>query len=511
VNIPYVPQASADTVPFPGGSGVDGTAALQIVGQFIDLNVGIGKGKVIILGMAGAEAVAVQQMIDYLALKVAILAEKYGLTLPAASSVAALGGLAGFAFVTTDWEAVYMSIFDPVAFEKYKIEMDSWFYNYTVNYSQFYANAAVWIAEFAGVGGVIYENSAREFYANVTKEGWQIIKDGFSGLLGGNTAPGVQEIPAVGWQQVFNMYGATIVSSNNDNTVYAMPVGTSVEGYDLTRLARDEYLRVRVESYIGEGNSAGLHRVDHSYPGNPQIGVGSGPGPLYVHILKEAKISGVFDYDLEIHQTGLQVLGVTKAEWLGIPAMSYINNMDAIQEQIDRIENKLDNLIFEFPHIENPTGDIHIDFAKEIELLQDWKPTPVPGNNPSDCPYCKINPGTCPVHNPIVALQPCPVCKADPCKCPPPPPNIDDLKLPDITYKFPFSVPFTIIACIELLNTKAEAPIFEIPFYIKMIDFNHTIVIDLSEFETVLEIIRWFFTLMFIIGLAFVTRGLIKG
>lgn len=91
------------------------------------------------------------------------------------------------------------------------------------------------------------------------------------------------------------------------------------------------------------------------------------------------------------------------------------------------------------------------------------------------------------------------------------PDDIAGLDVPDVTRKFPFCVPFDLIACLTVLNAKSETPRFTIPFVIPMINFQQDIVIDLSEFETLAAIIRWFETLAFIFGLAMITRNIIRG
>ena len=89
--------------------------------------------------------------------------------------------------------------------------------------------------------------------------------------------------------------------------------------------------------------------------------------------------------------------------------------------------------------------------------------------------------------------------------------DFDDYKMPDVTKKFPFSVPFALIACFTVLNARAEAPVFEIPFIIPMLNFEYTMTIDLSLYEEQMAMARWFFILLFIIGLIVLTRGIIRG
>lgn len=75
---------------------------------------------------------------------------------------------------------------------------------------------------------------------------------------------------------------------------------------------------------------------------------------------------------------------------------------------------------------------------------------------------------------------------------------------------FPFCIPFDIYHFFEALAATPETPHFEIPFNIPGI-INYTFVIDLSDFNGVAAILRTLETLGFCVGLAFVTRKLIRG
>jgi hypothetical protein len=82
---------------------------------------------------------------------------------------------------------------------------------------------------------------------------------------------------------------------------------------------------------------------------------------------------------------------------------------------------------------------------------------------------------------------------------------------PGIIDKFPFSIPFTIIAIFSVLVAEPQTPVFIIPFVIPMIGIHEEITIDLSMFDPVMEILHWFLILLFMFGLALVTRPIIKG
>lgn len=79
-----------------------------------------------------------------------------------------------------------------------------------------------------------------------------------------------------------------------------------------------------------------------------------------------------------------------------------------------------------------------------------------------------------------------------------------------ITTKFPFSLPFDIYNIFNIFSASSEAPKFTIPFDLSSIGGEkYDIVIDLSEFDWIASIVRWFLYAVFIVGLILVTNNLI--
>lgn len=85
-------------------------------------------------------------------------------------------------------------------------------------------------------------------------------------------------------------------------------------------------------------------------------------------------------------------------------------------------------------------------------------------------------------------------------------PKIDDLKIPNtITTKFPFSIPWDIQRCVNVLVATPTPPVFVLPF--KIGDYvDEEITIDLTQFETVATITRFFTMIIFTFGLVMGTR-----
>lgn len=79
---------------------------------------------------------------------------------------------------------------------------------------------------------------------------------------------------------------------------------------------------------------------------------------------------------------------------------------------------------------------------------------------------------------------------------------------------FPFCLPFDLIDFIKVLDAPAEAPKFTIPFKYPTRSGTATydIVIDLSSFNSVAELLRDMECLAFIVGLIMITRSrMIRG
>lgn len=82
----------------------------------------------------------------------------------------------------------------------------------------------------------------------------------------------------------------------------------------------------------------------------------------------------------------------------------------------------------------------------------------------------------------------------------------------EITEKFPFCVPFDIIRAFRLFDSaERNAPHFEVPIKAERYGIDEKIVIDLSDFNSVAALLRNMELILFIIGLAYVSRDLIKG
>ena len=98
--------------------------------------------------------------------------------------------------------------------------------------------------------------------------------------------------------------------------------------------------------------------------------------------------------------------------------------------------------------------------------------------------------------------------------------GIDDYKT-DLRLVFPFCIPFDLIHLLNVFDAEPEAPVFEFPLDIelnnpfsggKVVDYHYVFTLDMSDYESVVEILRIFQVIFFIIALMMITRQqMIKG
>lgn len=77
--------------------------------------------------------------------------------------------------------------------------------------------------------------------------------------------------------------------------------------------------------------------------------------------------------------------------------------------------------------------------------------------------------------------------------------------------KFPFCIPFDLVNAVNQLNAPPEAPVFKVDFKGTIMESAGSIEIDMSNFEQLAKILRFFEFFGFVAGLIVVTRNLIRG
>lgn len=90
-------------------------------------------------------------------------------------------------------------------------------------------------------------------------------------------------------------------------------------------------------------------------------------------------------------------------------------------------------------------------------------------------------------------------------------PSIPSLSLPEILFKekFPFCLPWDVYNVFANLVAEPEAPVFSIPFKFERLGIDYEFTIDLSEFEDIAKISRFFSSIAFVIFLILASRKLI--
>ena len=89
-------------------------------------------------------------------------------------------------------------------------------------------------------------------------------------------------------------------------------------------------------------------------------------------------------------------------------------------------------------------------------------------------------------------------------------PSAGDISLPKlIISKFPFCIPFDVARLIGLLEADPKTPVFHVPLKVGTI-LDEEIVLDLSQWDNAVRIIRWGELIAFVAGLVLVTRNYIK-
>ena len=84
-----------------------------------------------------------------------------------------------------------------------------------------------------------------------------------------------------------------------------------------------------------------------------------------------------------------------------------------------------------------------------------------------------------------------------------------DWSINGLSEKFPFSIPFDLVALVTVLSAEPEAPQFTGTVDLKVYQWNYDL--DFSQFNTVAAVFRTAETLLFVFGLIMITRKIIRG
>ena len=144
-----------------------------------------------------------------------------------------------------------------------------------------------------------------------------------------------------------------------------------------------------------------------------------------------------------------------------------------------------------------------------VESITNVKEMPNPDPSPDPNP----NPSPDPSPDPAPSPDPSP----DPSPEPDPDAPATDEEAAqytaDLTTVFPFCIPFDLVRAFKVLSVEGEAPVYELPLQIdyKYIHIDEAWSIDMSDFSSVIQIVRIMETLAFIVSLILLTRNIIRG
>lgn len=175
---------------------------------------------------------------------------------------------------------------------------------------------------------------------------------------------------------------------------------------------------------------------------------------------------------------------------------------------LDDMKQHLRDIIANLKPGYDPVTDPTVDPALDPICYPDTIPTPIidptadvvlqPAKDPTPSPDPDPSPST----SPKPTTQPTPS----------PDEGIDSSQpVVDLSKFFPFCIPFDLIHLVQALDAEPVAPKWTLKLEPPQFPVEWEVVIDLSEFESLAKIFRTGETLLFVVGLILITRGIIKG
>lgn len=171
---------------------------------------------------------------------------------------------------------------------------------------------------------------------------------------------------------------------------------------------------------------------------------------------------------------------------------------------------------------ENPTPAPEPSADPQPTTNPDPAPDPDPAPNPDPLPSANpqptTNPEPAPDPDPAPNPDPLPSANPQPSANPEPEPDTEtDLDVPsaigklDLLDRFPFCVPSDLIQGIKLFNATPTTPAWSWNLSVNGTPIQYTWVVSLDKFEKIAQLCRTLLTILFVWGLAKVTRYVIKG
>lgn len=210
-------------------------------------------------------------------------------------------------------------------------------------------------------------------------------------------------------------------------------------------------------------------------------------------------------------------------DWTGelidpLTGLSYLNDLANLAKHqglnsigndpsLDDMKQHLRDIIANLRPGYDPVTDPSVDPALDPICYPDTIPTPVidptadvvlqPAKDPTPSP----NPDPSPSTSPKPTMQPTPS-----------PGEIDSSQpVVDLSKFFPFCIPFDLIHLVQALDADPVAPKWSLKLEPPQFPVEWEVTLDLSQFESLAKIFRTGETLLFVVGLILITRGIIKG
>lgn len=202
-----------------------------------------------------------------------------------------------------------------------------------------------------------------------------------------------------------------------------------------------------------------------------------------------------------------------------LTGLSYLNDLANLAKHqglnaigndpsLDDMKQHLRDIIANLRPGYDPLTDPSVDPALDPICYPDTIPTPVidptadvvlqPEKDPTPSP----NPDPSPSTSPKPTTQPTPS----------PGEGIDNTKpVVDLSKFFPFCIPFDLIHLVQALDADPVAPKWTLKLEPPQFPVEWEVTLDLSQFESLAKIFRTGETLLFVVGLILITRGIIKG
>lgn len=210
-------------------------------------------------------------------------------------------------------------------------------------------------------------------------------------------------------------------------------------------------------------------------------------------------------------------------DWAGelvdpLTGLSYLNDLANLAKHqglnalgndpsLDDMKQHLRDIIANLQPGYDPVTNPSVDPALDPICYPDTIPTPIidptadvvlrPAEDPTPSPDPDPNPST----------SPKPTTKPSPS-----PGEIDSTKpVVDLSKFFPFCIPFDLIHLVQALDAEPVAPKWTLKLEPPQFPVEWEVTLDLSQFESLAKIFRTGETLLFVVGLILITRGIIKG